>query len=84
MPQLTKRFFGKKDMFILFADYSIANAPMRPDGYDDTENICPIGINEHFFYFPYQNKMLEINMLNGKYNAFPCSDVKQAMFNAAK
>ncbi|MFG6329927.1 MAG: hypothetical protein K1W06_10755 [Lachnospiraceae bacterium] len=84
MPQLTKRFFGKKDMFILFADYSIANAPMRPDGYDDTENICPIGINEHFFYFPYQNKMLEINMLNGNYNAFPCSDVKQAMFNAAK
>ena len=50
MPQLTKRFFGKKDMFILFADYSIANAPMRPDGYDDTENICPIGINISFTF----------------------------------
>lgn len=82
MPQLTKRFFGKKDMFILFADYTYMDT--RPDGYDITETICPIGINEHFLYFPYNNIMLEINIFNGHCNKFPCSDVKAAMLEAAE
>lgn len=82
MPQLKKRFFGKKDMFILFADYIYMD--IRPDGYDTEETICPLGVNEHFIYFPYNNTMLEINILNGHYNKFPCSDVKAAMLEAAE
>ena len=57
---------------------------IRPDGYDTGETICPLGVNEHFIYFPYNNTMLEINILNGHYNKFPCSDVKAAMLEAAE
>lgn len=82
MPQLRKRFFGEKDMFILFADYAYID--IRPDGYDTRETICPLGVNERFVYFPYNNIMLEINIHTGYYNKFPCSDVKAAMLEAAE